>query len=68
MRPEYVWSFNQDLRGEWRWNCKAPNGRILGASSEGYHNKSDCLCNAQIFGYVPESGNGSGILGGLLQL
>ena len=31
----------------WRWRRTASNGRIVGASTEGYVNKSDCLTNAQ---------------------
>jgi uncharacterized protein YegP (UPF0339 family) len=33
-----IYKDNQNL---WRWNYKS-NGRIIGASSESYHNKSDC--------------------------
>lgn len=35
----------QDKRGEYRWRRKASNGRIVGASSEGYNKKSDCEAN-----------------------
>jgi uncharacterized protein YegP (UPF0339 family) len=41
------WEFYKDDRGEWRWRRKAPNGRIVGASSEGYKNKKDCIENAR---------------------
>ena len=30
---------------EWRWRRTAVNGRIVGASTEGYSNKSDCEDN-----------------------
>jgi uncharacterized protein YegP (UPF0339 family) len=33
----------RDRRGEWRWRIRADNWRILAVSSEGYHNKDDCL-------------------------
>ena len=32
-----------DIAGEWRWRFKAANGKQIGASSEGYVNKADCL-------------------------
>ena len=35
----------KDKRGEFRWRRKAPNGRIVGASSEGYNKKADCEKN-----------------------
>jgi uncharacterized protein YegP (UPF0339 family) len=37
----------KDNAGEWRWRRKAINGRIVGASTEGYNNKSDCRENAE---------------------
>lgn len=33
------------INGDWRWNRKARNGKIIGASTEGYRNKRDCLDN-----------------------
>ena len=38
--------FYQDKSGEWRWRRTAVNGRVTGASSEGYKSKSDCEANA----------------------
>jgi len=35
----------QDKRGEWRWRRKASNGKIVGASSEGYKDKKDAESN-----------------------
>lgn len=35
----------QDKRGEWRWRRRAPNGKIVGAASEGYASKADCEAN-----------------------
>ena len=29
----------------------APNGKIVGASAEGYKNKADCIANAKRNGY-----------------
>ena len=37
----------QDTKNEWRWRRIAVNGRNVGASSEGYVEKSDCLDNAE---------------------
>jgi uncharacterized protein YegP (UPF0339 family) len=48
------WEFYKDAAGEWRWRRTAPNGNIVGASSEGYKNKLDCVGNAKRHGYVPE--------------
>ena len=39
------WEFYQDGLNEWRWRRIAPNGRIVGASSQGYKNKQDCIEN-----------------------
>jgi len=41
------WEFYHDKASEWRWRRTASNGRIVGASTEGYVNKSDCIANAQ---------------------
>lgn len=45
------WEFYTDNSGEWRWRRVAMNGRIVGASSQGYVNKSDCIDNAIRNGY-----------------
>ncbi|CZT35253.1 DUF1508 domain-containing protein [Rhizobium sp. 9140] len=34
----------------WRWRRTASNGVIVGASTESYVNKSDCVANAQRHG------------------
>jgi len=46
------WEIYQDKRGEWRWRCLASNGKLVGASSQGYKNKEDCVANASSFGYA----------------
>lgn len=46
------WQFYQDNYGDWRWQRKAPNGRIVGASTEGYRNRADCVANARRNGYT----------------
>jgi len=46
------WEFYVDGVGEWRWRRTASNGRIVGASSQGYKNRSDCVENARRNGYT----------------
>lgn len=36
------WEFYLDKSGNWRWRRVATNGRIVGASSEGYQSRDDC--------------------------
>ena len=45
------WEFYKDNNGEWRWRRIAPNGKIVGASAEGYKNKADCEANARRNGW-----------------
>jgi uncharacterized protein YegP (UPF0339 family) len=45
------WEFYQDSQSKWRWRRTSPNGNIVGASTEGYVNKSDCIDNAKRNGY-----------------
>lgn len=33
----------EDASGEWRWQLRAANNRLIADSGEGYHNKQDCL-------------------------
>lgn len=47
------WEFYTDPKGEWRWRRTASNGRIVGASTQGYVNKADCISNAKRNGYQP---------------
>lgn len=37
----------QDAKNEWRWRRTAANNEIVGASTEGYKNKGDCIANAE---------------------
>ncbi|MDL2277203.1 DUF1508 domain-containing protein [Parabacteroides sp. OttesenSCG-928-G07] len=46
-----TFTFYKDRNKEWRWNRIAGNGRIVGASAEGYKNKADCIENAIRNGY-----------------
>jgi len=45
------WGFYKDSKGEWRWRRTAPNGEIVGRSSEGYKNRADCEANARRNGW-----------------
>lgn len=45
------WEFYVDTAGKYRWRRTASNGRIVGASTEGYKNKVDCIANARRHGY-----------------
>ncbi|EPT3118818.1 YegP family protein [Pseudomonas aeruginosa] len=47
-----TWEIYKDKAGEWRWTRTASNGRIVGASSQGYVNRVDCVSNAQRNGYT----------------
>ena len=42
-----TWEIYKDGKDEWRWRRTASNGKIVGASTEGYKNKSDCIDNAR---------------------
>lgn len=36
----------RSFKKEWRWKIVATNGKIVGASTEGFINKADCEHNA----------------------
>jgi len=38
-------TLEKDSKGKYRWSIKAKNGRIVGASSQGYRRKNDCIYN-----------------------
>lgn len=38
----------KDTAGKWRWRAKASNGRIIGASTEGFSSKDACIRNINI--------------------
>jgi len=46
-----TWDFYKDSQGQWRWRRTARNGQIVGASSQGYSNRSDCEANARRNGW-----------------
>lgn len=47
-----TWEFYTDSAGKWRWRRKAPNGEIVGASSEGFSTREACVENARRNGYT----------------
>lgn len=42
--------YQEAFSKDWRWRITASNGNIIGASSEGYKNKSECLANLRSVG------------------
>ena len=46
-----TWRIYKDIKGEWRWNRKAANGKTIGASTQGYEQREYCLKNARLHGY-----------------
>jgi outer membrane protein OmpA-like peptidoglycan-associated protein len=51
---EDKWEIYKDGENQWRWRRTAPNGNIVGASSQGYANKTDCEGNARRNGWETE--------------
>ncbi|WP_082830774.1 YegP family protein [Cochleicola gelatinilyticus] len=50
--PSYKWNFYKDNSGEHRWKkTSIDNGKIVGASSEGFSSKQKAKENARIMGY-----------------
>lgn len=48
-----IWTFYKDSAGEWRWRLvDAASNKIIGASTEGYKNLSDCRDNARRLGWT----------------
>jgi uncharacterized protein YegP (UPF0339 family) len=41
-------SFIKDTSKDWRWRITAPNGKIIGASSEGFESKQGCENNFKL--------------------
>jgi len=46
------WEIYKHADGQWRWRRTASNGRIVGASTQGYSKRCDCLANAKRSGYT----------------
>lgn len=48
--PEGFEFYKGGLFKKWRWRITANNGKIIGASSQGYWNFDDCEYNAKSVG------------------
>lgn len=48
MRTKLTTTLKKDRKGEWRWSLKHRNGRIVGASTEGYKRRSACIKNLEL--------------------
>lgn len=48
--PNVLTIYQTKFMARWRWRLVAPNGEIIGASTEAYNDKRDCVNNiAQLF-------------------
>ncbi len=45
------WTFYRDSSGKYRWRRVSTNQNVVGASTQGYVNKKDCVSNAIRNGY-----------------
>lgn len=45
--PEGLEFYKSGLLRKWRWRITAGNGKIIGASSQGYYNLPECEYNAK---------------------
>lgn len=46
-----TWTFYKDVGYKYRWRRTSKNQNVVGASSQGYVNKKDCVFNAIRNGY-----------------
>ncbi len=44
----------KDKAGEFRWRRKSVNDKIVGASTEGYKNRAECLANLKRMYIAPK--------------
>lgn len=52
---KYLLVFYKDAAKEYRWRVVAPNGKIVGASSEGFSCGEACRANAKLLGKALET-------------
>ena len=50
----HIWEFYVDDNGKFRWRRKAKNGRVIGASTQGYAEGTSVFANAYLNG-LPEA-------------
>jgi uncharacterized protein YegP (UPF0339 family) len=48
---DITWLLYRDSRHDFRWQARAKNGKVIGASSEGYKVRANATYNAWLFGY-----------------
>jgi len=48
---QVLWTIYKTLGDEFRWRAQAENGVIVGASTQAYSRKRDCIQNARLFGF-----------------
>lgn len=48
--PKTRTTLYKDHKNEFRWRTQAANNRIVGAATEGYKNKQECIENAKLNG------------------
>lgn len=57
-KPRLKVTYHQEQNGDWRWTAvDSRNGKIVGASSEGYRKQKSVVHNAEMLlagGYSPE--------------
>ena len=51
-RLKLKWEFYKDKSDKWRWRSTSGNGKIVGAATESYYNKADCIHNDKLNGYL----------------
>lgn len=44
-RTPRVFMYRSNTNGDWRWKVVAANGKIIGASTEGYRRRKDMIKN-----------------------
>ena len=49
--PNYNLEFYPDTSGKWRWKAIASNGKIVGASSQGFASRQSAQRNAKLNGF-----------------
>ncbi|MEO0762505.1 MAG: DUF1508 domain-containing protein [Pseudomonadota bacterium] len=51
--PIDKWEFYKDKRGAMRWRRMAPNGKVIGASTQGFRDRLSAEENARLQGFRP---------------
>ena len=51
---ELLWTMYRATNRDYRWRVQTANGVIVGAASQGYERKAQCVQNMRLFGYRNE--------------